>query len=73
MVTGRGARLSVHAVPTLGGQRFFRTMTGAKMFARALAREAGAKGYSIHTLDSDYVIELLNQHIPHDGLEDIGG
>ena len=70
MVADR-ARLSVHAVPTPGGQRFFRTMTEAKTFARALAREAGAKGYSIHTLDREYVIDLLNRHIPSDGLKEV--
>ena len=73
MVAGRGARLSVHAVPAPGGQRFFRTMTEAKTFARDQARSAGAIGWSIHTLDSDYVIALLNKHIPCDGLEGVGG
>ena len=63
-VAATNARLSVHAVPTPGGQQFFRTMTEAKTFARDQAREAGAKGWSIHTLNSGYVIDLLNKHIP---------
>lgn len=65
------SRLSVHAVPTPGGQRFFRTMTEAKTFARDQARSAGAIGWSIHTLDSEFVIELLNEHVSHDVMEEI--
>lgn len=61
-------RLSVHVVPTPDGQRFFRTMTEAKAFAKDQTRAEGRHGYSIHTLSGDYVIHLLNKHIPPDGL-----
>ena len=46
------------------GVRYFSTRNETKAFAKAQCKKRGGKGWSMESLDREYVAELLTSHAP---------